>query len=64
MTLAEALTHLKYIKEAIPISPLTWGDYEAVQLAIEAVNEVMGARGGNPALDGELLPSETETVTA
>ena len=33
---------------------------EAHQLGIEALKEVRKARGGDPALDGELLPSETE----
>jgi len=35
-------------------------DSEAVQLGIEALKEVTRARYGDPALDGELLPSETE----
>jgi len=34
--------------------------YGAVRLGIEALKEVKRAREGNPALDGELLPGETE----
>lgn len=32
----------------------------AIRLGIEALKEVKDARYGNPALDGELLPGETE----
>lgn len=33
---------------------------KALTIGSEAIEEVMKARDGNPALDGELLPSETE----
>uniref|UniRef100_A0A6M3M2D8 Uncharacterized protein n=1 Tax=viral metagenome TaxID=1070528 RepID=A0A6M3M2D8_9ZZZZ len=32
---------------------------DAIQVSIEAVKEVIKARYGDPALDGELLPGET-----
>ena len=32
----------------------------ATKLGIEALKEVQKARSGDPALDGELLPGETE----
>jgi len=32
----------------------------STKLGIEALKEVMRARAGDPALDGELLPGETE----
>lgn len=34
--------------------------FQAVRLGIEALKEVQYARQGSPALDGELLPGETE----
>lgn len=34
--------------------------FVALMLLIQAGKEVVRARGGNPALDGELLPGETE----
>jgi len=33
---------------------------QAMTLGIEALKEVMRTRDGDPALDGELLPGETE----
>ena len=38
-----------------------WEDYrQADNLSIEALGECKRARAGDPALDGELLPGETE----
>ncbi|MBA7707089.1 hypothetical protein ES703_115954 [subsurface metagenome] len=34
--------------------------WEALDLGLEALREVKKARQGDPALDGELLPNETE----
>ena len=33
---------------------------DAIKLGIEAMKEVKRARSGDPALDGDLLPGETE----
>ena len=34
--------------------------HKAFDLSIEALKEIKRTREGNPALDGELLPTETE----
>lgn len=42
------------------VTQLATDDYDAILLGIEALKECKKAREGDPALDGELLPGETE----
>ena len=58
MTLDEAIEEHEYIvnKYKLRRGPRS---IEAIRLGIEALKEVERARGGNPALDSELLPGET-----
>jgi len=59
MTIDEAIELLEYLKQAA--EKLKIGrSIDATQLGIEALKECKKARYGDPALDGELLPGETE----
>lgn len=59
MTIDEAIKNLTLI-DTIPPSGVTGVFLASIELGIEALMEVRKARKGDPALDGELLPGETE----
>ena len=60
MRLDKAIEILELYEHAA--SSIPRGDFlVALHLGIEALKEVLKARSGDPALDGELLPWETET---
>ena len=59
MKAKKAIELLTYSSEHDTIL-LSQDDKDALKLGIEALKEVIRARDGDPALDGELLPGETE----
>jgi len=59
MTIDKAIKRLEGLYSRLN-AYLGTSDDEAIKLGIEAMRECKKARDGNPALDGELLPGETE----
>lgn len=59
MTLEKAIELVKKLTKKDVIY-YTQDNDDALLVLIEAGKEVLKARDGNPALDGELLPGETE----
>ena len=59
MTIDEAI---KLIQKDIDDENVAWDSSLGIayKLSFEALKEVKKARAGDPALDGELLPGETE----
>lgn len=59
MFLKEAIEILSHLSTA-GAPNITLDEIDAVKLGIEALKECVKARQGDPALDGELLPGETD----
>jgi len=59
MNLEKAIEILTLSLQA-PYPGATGDIADATRLSIEALKEVLSSRDGDPALDGELLPGETD----